>query len=133
MSYLWHPVVFLLSYEVFTWGCKLNQHARDMQDIEDKTKDICAGKLWSRIFMSSVMATALSMGVAIWWLAMIITGAAETFVYPQWVACGIQLSHIHFFAIIARCTYLEVDSWPLLSRHISYLLYKCGFFDDDKN
>lgn len=129
----WHLIIPILSAEVFWWGCVLNAHARLMKELGEKDcmandSDICFRKNWIRVYMASVMATALSMGVMLWWGVMWWTGKAEAFVYPQWVAAGIQLSHIHFFSIIARCTCLDVDDWPWLSRLKSKCLHRCGIF-----
>lgn len=117
----WDIVIILLSIEVFCWGYSLNNHSRMMKELGDKDclgqdGDFCFRKNWIRVFMASVMATSLSVGVTMWWLIMSFAGKAESFTYAQWVAAGIQLSHIHFFAIIARCTCLDIYDWPILSR-----------------
>lgn len=129
----WSIVIPLLSIEVFLWGCALNRHARMMKELGDKDclpadHDVCFKRNWIRVFMASVMATALSMGVGLWWLVVWLSGAAETFVYPQWIAAGLQLSHIHLFAILARCTCLDKEDWPKLSQLKSAALHRLGFF-----
>lgn len=123
----WHVVILFLSFEVFSWGVKLNAHARWMKSLIDagrfeRTSDICFRNNWIRVYMASVMATMLSMSVFFGWGVAWITGHTGGFIYEQWVIAGIQLSHIHFFAIIARCTCLEVQDWPFVSRNISKCL-----------
>lgn len=127
----WHIVIILLSIEVFCWGYSLNNHSRMMKELGDKDclvheGDFCFRKNWIRVFMSSVMATSLSMGVMLWWGVMVLSGKTDTFIYAQWVAAGIQLSHIHFFAIVARCTCLDILDWPGISQFKSKICHIIG-------
>lgn len=129
----WHIIIIFLSLEVFWWGKCLNDHSRMMKELGDNDcyggpDDICFRKNWIRVFMASVMATSLSMGVILWWIVMWNSGEVKTFTYSQWVASGIQLSHIHFFAIIARCTCLDISDWPIPSQIVSKYLHKIGLF-----
>lgn len=117
-------VIGILTIEVFWWGVVLNNHSRWMHSVKHAMPH-CMKDGWFRIFMASVMACGLSM----------IAFAYEIFICTllwqvqmphdtraPWIIAGIQLSHIHLFAILARCSCLEVEDWPWLSRAISKCL-----------
>lgn len=123
-SFFWHIIIGILTLEVWWWGCALNRHSTWMRTLVRDYDDGCFLQNWPRVFMASVMSTALSLCSALWWFVGWWTWPETDVHTAQWLVVGLQLSHIHFFAILARCTCLEQSYWPWLSRKISKMMGK---------
>ena len=127
MHYLWFGGISLLTVEVMLWAYTLNRHAVWLHDSDKVEKKTCFKDAWPRIYMASVMACGLSLICFFWEVSLIYHVFIHDIphsTYMPWIIAGIQLSHIHFFAIIARCSCLDVSEWPWLSKQISKLLAK---------
>lgn len=123
------PMVFLVSYEALLWGWTLYRHAIWQQEhgLQDRRGTVTSTMLKHAAIMCSIHSLGL------WFLY-------QTFVmfglfHNLWrellftgLVYGVQLTHIHFSAIVARYSCLPRSYWPLVSKYISILLcQKCGF------
>lgn len=119
-------LLFLLSYEAIMWGWTLNRHATWLKNHPemDRRKPVS----YTMLRVASGMSSMLSISVWCWWIFVMMN--IDTMRYSKIhmicpiVVASIQLSHIHFSALIARYSCLPRSMWPLLSKGASILLVK---------
>lgn len=68
--------------------------------------------------IAAVMAGGLSILMGVWFICYRVD-APDRFYIASAIVAGIQLSHIHFLALLARCTELPMELWPLPSKCVA--------------
>jgi hypothetical protein len=116
MEIVLYIFTFFCAHEALQWGWSLGQHALWMSkhNCYPECKEIncrMAG-------IASIMASILSGFVGVWTIYIIISSSPTLMVCLLLGTC-VHLSHIHFMALIARCTAMPVECWPLMSKWIS--------------
>lgn len=116
MKWFVGATVFLLTNEALFWSWALARHAYWM----DKHRELihCKNLNCRMTMLASIMAGTLSTLVGVWYICYSIDSQA-LFYRDSLLVCGIQLSHIHFMALLARCTELPRELWPLPSQWLS--------------
>lgn len=125
---IWWVIIFFVSYEAVMWGWTLNRHAVWLKLHPQMEKRVSVSYRMLRV--SSAMSAMLS--VFIWFLFMYVsikklqyqTDVAFWIFIRNSCIIALQLSHIHFSAIIARYSCLPRSMWPLLSKIVSMALVK---------
>jgi len=115
MKYITGISVFLLTYESLYWSFTLARHASWM----DKHSALihCKNLDCRKTMLVTIMAGSFSLLVGAYFIIYSID--SPLFYKDSMIACGIQLSHIHYAAVLARCTELPIELWPIWSRFMS--------------
>lgn len=109
-------LAFFLSNEVLQWGWSISRHACWMEKHVEFIA--CKNINFTMTFIAGIMSSVLSTLLGVWLIISWVKGWCN-FIPDAITVCGVQLALIHHFAILARCTELPVELWPLPSRFIS--------------
>jgi len=126
-------ITFLISYEAILWGWTLNRHGRwqAKHPNMDKRSAVSARMLQMAAGMSAIFSLFM------WFLFMYTLVIslhykihANFWIFMRvFILIGIQLTHIHFSAIVARYCCLPRSMWPVLSRVLSIVVCKVFKFN----
>lgn len=121
-------ITFIVSFEAIMWGYTLNRHGKwqSRHPGMDKRSSVSAMMLQMAGGMSA------SFSLIMWFLFMytLVTGLQYAEHARFWlfirvcILLGLQLTHVHFSAIIARYVCLPRSYWPVLSACVSIMLQK---------
>ncbi len=120
-------LIFIISFEAMWWGWTLNRHgswiARHPE--MDRRKMVSPRMLK----VACAMMSLLSLAVWLWWMYVNTASGAHIVEHSRlheyacsFIVAGIQLTHIHFSAMVARYSCLPRSLWPMLSIWISKTL-----------
>jgi len=109
-------IAFTLVNETLQWGWIIARHAQWMHKNQHKVS--CKNMNFCMTFLAGVMTSLLTMGIG-GYLIISLARHWSSFQYDSIMTIGVMLALIHHFAILARCTELPVELWPVPSRFIS--------------
>ena len=127
-------ITFFISYEAILWGWSMNRHGYWLKRHPEHDKRRMVSHTMLRI--ASIMTSSLSILMWLWWVYLMVTGVTLVGIpitifgiqISEYICTllviTVQLSHIHFSAIIARYSCLPRSMWPLLSQLVSKALVK---------
>jgi len=113
---------FLCAHESLQWGWSLGTHSLWMKNHESIIR--CPDVNYRMVGIASIMSSLLTACILPWMIFLIIHGSSHLLVC-LFIGTTVNLSHIHFMALLARCTSMPIECWPLLSRFMSkYIVRK---------
>lgn len=122
-----------LTLEVLLWSKVFHEYANILRsDSHERRKSRRLN--WTRLLLASIMNCAYGICMAAWWVSFTLVNHDDS---PHgcpvmWIVASIQLSSVHWSAIVARCSGLRVEQWPWASRKVSAILQRwdlCDRFD----
>lgn len=130
---LFHFIIFILTNEAVMWAFTINRHADWMGSNAEliKCRSEITGVTYSVIRYAAVMTGIVILTLGLFWV--MVSASDKSLSVMGIASCQLllgisvifsQLAFIHLFAIVARCSGLPTVYWPLLSKHISFLLSK---------
>jgi len=115
--YIMWFILFITTVEVIQWSWTLFVHARWMANHRDLIK--CKSLSFRMTYIAAFMAGCLSIVMFMWVIYVAYNGRATRLIVPMCIGTSLQLSHIHFMAILGRCVELPVSLWPPFSKWVS--------------
>lgn len=109
-------VVFFLINETLQWSWIVARHAEWMR--KNDSFLICKNINFRMTCIAGVMTSILAGGVGCY-LVFSLAKHWPDFFYDALATSGFMLGAIHFYVILARCTELPRELWPVPSRLIS--------------
>lgn len=135
MNFIILVVLFFLSFEAVMWGWTLNRHSAWLEKHPEYDRRLLVS--YPMLRKASKMAGFLSIVVWLWWITISIGNFNDSlfhYVVCSFIVASIQLSHIHFMAIVARYSCLPLSMWPVVSKQVSIILSnKFGVHSPPKN
>ena len=121
-------ITFAISFEAIMWGYTLNRHGKWQAKHPgmDKRSSVSARMLQA----VGIMSASFSLGMWFLFMYTLISRLQYAEHANFWIfvrVCillGMQLTHIHFSAVVARYTCLPRSMWPILSKYVSIALGK---------
>lgn len=116
MRYLLYIALLVTTAEAVQWGVAIGGHAAWMR--HNRKFMACQYLNCKAVLIGAILTSLLSISVAT--TVLVLTQLSVDHVaICAFMALGVQLSHIHLLAFIARCIEFPVELWPWLSKVVS--------------
>lgn len=130
LEYILMAIALIMCSDVFGWSYKLHSWSivlRDRAEQEGRRK--FNHTIWIKVMLASIMTTGFAIIILFWWAYTIWLDIDDRCLSP-WVILSVQITIIHWSAIVARITGMPTSWYPFMSsivaRRISKLDCDCS-------
>ena len=109
-------LALLLFVEVTQWSFHVGFHSYVKH--RDRCVLVCKAINFRALLWACIMTLLLSC-LIFCWLIYVVFCSTEYGSHCLILSCGVYLSHIHFFAILGRCSEMKITEYPPASRFVS--------------
>jgi len=126
LAALMNVVLLLLTYDVMCWCLVLYQHAKWL-NTHPVREDIDCDRITHRMLASAAILAGIHM--MIFNLSWIYFKVYYGYNMPIFLLiAGVNIMSIHLFALLARCTELDIRYWPHISKFMRrFIMSPCSF------